>query len=128
LTVSSSNLPEGVQRETAAVQDLLPTTGDGDELAGVAGVEAGAGGAGCCAGVVEALEEVWDGVGGVGPDAGGRRLRGRGTRLLGVYSDPGHIVEYGDGEVRQEYELIFLGVGGYGSFRACQARPESVVR
>lgn len=50
------------------------------------------------------------------------------ARLLGVYSDPGHIVEYGDGEVRQEYELIFLGVGGYGSFRACQARPESVVR
>jgi 8-oxo-dGTP pyrophosphatase MutT (NUDIX family) len=36
------------------------------------------------------------------------------TGLLGVYSDPGHIVEYGDGEIRQEYELIFLGrqVGG----------------
>jgi 8-oxo-dGTP pyrophosphatase MutT (NUDIX family) len=30
------------------------------------------------------------------------------TGLLGVYSDPGHIVEYGDGEIRQEYELIFL--------------------
>lgn len=36
------------------------------------------------------------------------------TGLLGVYSDPGHIVEYGDGEIRQEYELIFLArpVGG----------------
>jgi 8-oxo-dGTP pyrophosphatase MutT (NUDIX family) len=30
------------------------------------------------------------------------------TGLLGVYSDPRHIVEYGDGEIRQEYELIFL--------------------
>ncbi len=36
------------------------------------------------------------------------------TGLLGVYSDPGHIVEYGDGEIRQEYEVILLGrpVGG----------------
>jgi 8-oxo-dGTP pyrophosphatase MutT (NUDIX family) len=30
------------------------------------------------------------------------------TGLLGIYSDPGHIVAYGDGEIRQEYELIFL--------------------
>ncbi|MBV9449075.1 MAG: NUDIX domain-containing protein [Streptosporangiaceae bacterium] len=36
------------------------------------------------------------------------------TGILGVYSDPGHIVAYTDGEVRQEWELIFLGrpVGG----------------
>lgn len=36
------------------------------------------------------------------------------TGLLGVYSDPGHIVQYGDGEIRQEYELIFLArpIGG----------------
>jgi len=36
------------------------------------------------------------------------------TGLLGIYSDPGHIVAYGDGEVRQEYEVILLGrpVGG----------------
>jgi 8-oxo-dGTP pyrophosphatase MutT (NUDIX family) len=34
--------------------------------------------------------------------------------LLGIYSDPGHIVAYTDGEVRQEYEVILLGrpVGG----------------
>jgi len=31
------------------------------------------------------------------------------TGLLGIYSDPGHIVVYTDGEVRQEYEVILLG-------------------
>jgi 8-oxo-dGTP pyrophosphatase MutT (NUDIX family) len=31
------------------------------------------------------------------------------TGLLGIYSDPGHIVAYSDGEVRQEYEVILLG-------------------
>jgi 8-oxo-dGTP pyrophosphatase MutT (NUDIX family) len=31
------------------------------------------------------------------------------TGILGVYSDPGHIVAYADGEVRQEWELILLG-------------------
>ena len=31
------------------------------------------------------------------------------TGLLGVYSDPGHIVAYSDGEVRQEYEVILTG-------------------
>src|SRR3984885_13764554 len=31
------------------------------------------------------------------------------TGLLGVYSDPGHIVAYFDGEVRQEYEVILTG-------------------
>lgn len=31
------------------------------------------------------------------------------TGLMGVYSDPDHIVEYTDGEVRQEYEVTFLG-------------------
>jgi 8-oxo-dGTP pyrophosphatase MutT (NUDIX family) len=29
--------------------------------------------------------------------------------LLGIYSDPGHIVAYADGEVRQEYEVILTG-------------------
>lgn len=34
--------------------------------------------------------------------------------LLGVYSDPSHIVEYTDGEIRQEYEVTLIGrpVGG----------------
>jgi 8-oxo-dGTP pyrophosphatase MutT (NUDIX family) len=31
------------------------------------------------------------------------------TGILGVYSDPGHIVAYTDGETRQEYEVILLG-------------------
>ncbi|GGK34365.1 NUDIX hydrolase [Pilimelia terevasa] len=32
------------------------------------------------------------------------------TELLGIYSDPGHIVYYtSDGECRQEFEIIFLG-------------------
>jgi 8-oxo-dGTP pyrophosphatase MutT (NUDIX family) len=29
--------------------------------------------------------------------------------LLGIYSDPGHIVAYTDGEVRREYEVILTG-------------------
>lgn len=31
------------------------------------------------------------------------------TGLLGVYSNPGHIVEYSDGEIRQQYEVIYIG-------------------
>lgn len=32
------------------------------------------------------------------------------TGILGIYSDPGHIVYYeSDGETRQEYEVILLG-------------------
>lgn len=31
------------------------------------------------------------------------------TGILGVYSDPGHIVAYTDGEIRQEYEVILTG-------------------
>jgi len=36
------------------------------------------------------------------------------TGFLGIYSDPDHIVEYTDGEVRQEYEVTLIGhpVGG----------------
>ena len=33
------------------------------------------------------------------------------TGLLGIYSDPGHVVYYdSDGETRQEYEVILLGL------------------
>jgi 8-oxo-dGTP pyrophosphatase MutT (NUDIX family) len=34
--------------------------------------------------------------------------------MLGIYSDPGHIVAYTDGEVRQEYEVMLIArpVGG----------------
>jgi 8-oxo-dGTP pyrophosphatase MutT (NUDIX family) len=30
------------------------------------------------------------------------------TGFLGVYSDPGHIVAYDDGEIRQQYEVMLL--------------------
>jgi 8-oxo-dGTP pyrophosphatase MutT (NUDIX family) len=30
------------------------------------------------------------------------------TGILGIYSDPGHIVAYGDGEIRQQYEVMLL--------------------
>jgi 8-oxo-dGTP pyrophosphatase MutT (NUDIX family) len=30
------------------------------------------------------------------------------TQILGIFSDPGHVVAYGDGEIRQEYEVIFI--------------------
>ncbi len=30
------------------------------------------------------------------------------TGIVGIYSDPGHIVAYTDGEVRQEYEVTLL--------------------
>lgn len=29
------------------------------------------------------------------------------TRISGVYSDPGHVIAYDDGEVRQEFSLCF---------------------
>jgi 8-oxo-dGTP pyrophosphatase MutT (NUDIX family) len=31
------------------------------------------------------------------------------TGVLGIFSDPDHIVAYNDGEVRQEYEVTLLG-------------------
>lgn len=31
------------------------------------------------------------------------------TGLLGIYSDPGYIVAYTDGEVRQEFEITLIG-------------------
>ncbi|GGN94284.1 NUDIX domain-containing protein [Nocardia rhizosphaerihabitans] len=36
------------------------------------------------------------------------------TGLLGIYTDPDHVIEYGDGEVRQEFAVTYLGrvVGG----------------
>ena len=36
------------------------------------------------------------------------------TRLVGIYSDPNHLVEYSDGEVRQQFSVCFAceAVGG----------------
>ena len=32
------------------------------------------------------------------------------TRLVGIFSDPGHVVAYSDGEVRQEFSVCFAAV------------------
>ena len=42
------------------------------------------------------------------------------TGISGIYSDPGHVIAYDDGEVRQEFSICFRGkpVGG-------QVRPSS---
>jgi 8-oxo-dGTP pyrophosphatase MutT (NUDIX family) len=29
------------------------------------------------------------------------------TGIIGIYTDPGHLVEYGDGEVRQQFSIAF---------------------
>ncbi|MFB7719553.1 NUDIX domain-containing protein [Nocardia sp. NPDC056100] len=36
------------------------------------------------------------------------------TGLLGIYTDPAHVIEYADGEVRQEFAVVYYGrvVGG----------------
>src|SRR6266851_1688872 len=36
------------------------------------------------------------------------------TRVVGIYSDPGHVIAYADGEVRQEFSICFAAriVGG----------------
>jgi ADP-ribose pyrophosphatase YjhB (NUDIX family) len=39
------------------------------------------------------------------------------TGLIGIYSDPGHVIAYADGEVRQEFSICFRAavVGGQAS-------------
>ena len=41
-------------------------------------------------------------------------LDGEPTGLVGIYSDPGHVIAYADGEVRQEFSICFAAriVGG----------------
>ncbi|WP_028476078.1 NUDIX domain-containing protein [Nocardia sp. CNY236] len=37
------------------------------------------------------------------------------TGLLGIYTDPGHVIEYSDGEIRQEFAITYYGraIGGH---------------
>jgi ADP-ribose pyrophosphatase YjhB (NUDIX family) len=37
------------------------------------------------------------------------------TGLLGIYTDPAHVIAYADGEVRQEFNVTYLGraIGGH---------------
>jgi 8-oxo-dGTP pyrophosphatase MutT (NUDIX family) len=44
--------------------------------------------------------------------------------ILGIFSDPRHIIAYGDGEVRQEYEVIFLASPVSGAPRASDEASE----
>lgn len=37
------------------------------------------------------------------------------TGLLGIYTDPSHVIAYSDGEVRQEFNITYLGVVTGGS-------------
>jgi ADP-ribose pyrophosphatase YjhB (NUDIX family) len=39
------------------------------------------------------------------------------TGLVGVYSDPEHVIEFSDGEVRQEFSVCFRGVPVGGALR-----------
>ncbi|MQA26126.1 MAG: NUDIX domain-containing protein [Micromonosporaceae bacterium] len=34
-------------------------------------------------------------------------LQGRVAGLVGIYSNPGHVIAYDDGEVRQEFSVVF---------------------
>jgi ADP-ribose pyrophosphatase YjhB (NUDIX family) len=45
------------------------------------------------------------------------------TDLLGICSDPGHIVAYTDGEVRQEYEVILASRPVSGERQPTTRRP-----
>lgn len=50
--------------------------------------------------------------------------------LVGIYSDPQHVIAYDDGEVRQEFSICFRGrpIGGAISTSAESARVEWVDR
>jgi 8-oxo-dGTP pyrophosphatase MutT (NUDIX family) len=39
------------------------------------------------------------------------------TGLVGIYTDPGHVMQYSDGEVRQEFSVCFHGVPVQGTPR-----------
>lgn len=45
------------------------------------------------------------------------------TRLVGIYSDPHHVIEYNDGEVRQQFSICFEAVHVTGTLRTS---PESI--
>jgi ADP-ribose pyrophosphatase YjhB (NUDIX family) len=38
-------------------------------------------------------------------------------RIVGIYSDPGHVFAYDDGEIRQEFNICFAGTITGGSLR-----------
>jgi ADP-ribose pyrophosphatase YjhB (NUDIX family) len=46
------------------------------------------------------------------------------TGLVGVYSDPEHVIEFSDGEVRQEFSVCFRGVPVGGELRTSSESTE----
>jgi ADP-ribose pyrophosphatase YjhB (NUDIX family) len=46
------------------------------------------------------------------------------TGLVGVYSDPDHVIEFSDGEVRQEFSICFRGVPVGGELRTSDESTE----
>lgn len=46
------------------------------------------------------------------------------TGLVGVYSDPEHVIEFSDGEVRQEFSVCFRGVPVGGALRTSDESSE----
>jgi ADP-ribose pyrophosphatase YjhB (NUDIX family) len=56
------------------------------------------------------------------------------TGIVGIYSDPGHIIAYADGEVRQEFSICFTArivgglaaVGDQESTEVCFVKPSEL--
>jgi 8-oxo-dGTP pyrophosphatase MutT (NUDIX family) len=46
------------------------------------------------------------------------------TGLIGVYSDPGHVIAYDDGEIRQEFSICFRGHPVAGELRTSTESKE----
>lgn len=46
------------------------------------------------------------------------------THLVGIYSDPGHVIEYSDGEVRQEFSVCFAATITSGTLAASDESTE----
>jgi ADP-ribose pyrophosphatase YjhB (NUDIX family) len=44
--------------------------------------------------------------------------------LVGIYSNPAHVIEYDDGEVRQEFSICFRGVAAGGATRPSNESKE----
>lgn len=51
-------------------------------------------------------------------------IRIRVTRLVGIYSDPLHVIDYHNGEVRQEFSICFRGEPESGSLTTSVESPE----
>lgn len=46
------------------------------------------------------------------------------TGLLGIYTDPGHVIAYSDGEVRQEFVVAYIAVVVGGTLRVSDESTE----